>query len=177
MSARIRFNAARRCKLFVAVPLISLGMIFTLGFLGEATASASPTTEISLQTTVKAEVPISNDAAAATSDPCSGKSATYIVKNFYRGVAVYPLRCGTSTWGYNHIVIGHAYDPAAITVTVSLGEAVIGVQAFLYTANVCPTSQYYVVYNTGALNGNGVQPQGIITAYPITSEDAATAAC
>jgi hypothetical protein len=104
-------------------------------------------------------------AKVAAASPCAGQSASHIVQNFYRGPAVYPLRCGTSTWGYNHL-IKHGYNPSLIALTVARGTADPIFQTFTYVLDmVCPTPVYGVWYNEGALNGNGVRPQGIITAY------------
>jgi hypothetical protein len=85
---------------------------------------------------------------------------------------VYPLRCGTSTWGYIHLVDGHEYDPSAISVTVARGaqDSIFQIFTYVISGNTCPTVTYKVVYNDGALNGNGVRPQGIITAYPVVTE-------
>jgi hypothetical protein len=58
---------------------------------------------------------------AAAASPCAGKSQSYILAKYKRGSVVYPLRCGTSTWGYIHLVDKHEYDPSAISVTVSRG--------------------------------------------------------
>jgi len=119
---------------------------------------------------------------AATANPCSGRSHSYIVHRFFRGPAVYPLRCGTSTWGYTHLIRGHEYDPSAIALTIARGQPdpILQIFTFDIAANTCPTVTYRVVYNDGPLNGVGVRPQGIITAYPVVSEfapDAKEPAC
>jgi hypothetical protein len=90
------------------------------------------------------------------------------VQTFIRGPEVFPLRCGTSTCGYIHLVASHDYDPSMIAVTVSQG-AQLPLNVFQYQVPQCPPSWYRVVYNQGALNGTGVRPQGIITAYPTTT--------
>lgn len=110
-------------------------------------------------------------AAAQAADPCKGKSQTYIVRTFIRGPEVFPLRCGTTTWGYNHLVYReHDYNPALIALTVARGSAPVPGEQVLqwkWSSMTCPTYNYTytVVYNQGALNGKGVRPQGIITAY------------
>jgi hypothetical protein len=111
---------------------------------------------------------------AATANPCCGRSHSYIVQRFFRGPAVYPLRCGTSTWGYVHLIRGHEYYPSAIALTVARGQQdpVFQIFTFVITGNTCPIVTYKVVYNDGPLNGNGVRPQGIITAYPVVTESA-----
>jgi hypothetical protein len=59
-----------------------------------------------------------------------------------------------------------------IALTISRGSGPLA-GVFTYTTQACPSSTYRVVENSGALNGNGVRPQGIITAYFVT-EDAAS---
>ncbi|GGP95674.1 hypothetical protein [Streptomyces melanogenes] len=101
--------------------------------------------------------------AAATADPCAGKSETYVIKTYTRNFQAVPLRCGTSTWGYRHIVAKHGFDDGQIANTVARGRQSFG---FYYTnLNQCPPMTFKVVFNDGALGGTGVRPQGIITAY------------
>jgi hypothetical protein len=147
-----------RLKVIVATLGLSLATTVGLGFPSAVSAvAASP----------------ARSAAAAAANPCAGRTASHIVKNFYRGPAVYPLRCGTSTWGYNHL-IKHGYDPSSIALTVARGTQSLVRQQFTYSTNTCPSFTYIVAFNTGALNGNGVRPQGIKTAF---QEGAAAQAC
>jgi hypothetical protein len=113
----------------------------------------------------------SSSTTATAADPCAGRSQTYIVQTFFRGPAVYPLRCGTSSWGYIHLVAGHEYDPSMIAVTVAQGT-IQPLNVIDYWTQTCPSRGFRVVYNDGALNGTGVRPQGIITAYPLTAASA-----
>ena len=115
--------------------------------------------------------PTSSSTTATAADPCAGRSQTYIVRTFFRGPAVYPLRCGTSSWGYIHLVAGHEYDPSMIALTVAQGT-IEPLNVIDYWTQTCPSRGYRVVYNDGALNGTGVRPQGIITAYPLDSASA-----
>lgn len=116
-------------------------------------------------------------ASPAATSPCKGKSETHIVRKFFRGPEVFPLRCGTSTWGYLHLAPKHGYDPSMIALTISRGSGpFLGV--FTYTTMTCPSHTYQVVENAGALHGTKVRPQGIITAFWITPSSAAgRAAC
>jgi hypothetical protein len=158
-----------RPKVIVAALGLSLVTTAGLGLPGAGTAlAASPAAAGSVATASAAK-----SVTPAAASPCAGRSKTYIVKKFFRGPAVYPLRCGTSTWGYNHL-IKHGYNPSSIALTVAQGTQIIGKQKFVYSSNSCPSFTYDVVFNTGALNGNGVQPQGIITAY---QETASARAC
>jgi hypothetical protein len=153
---RMRSYRTRRLTL----PLLAVACVIGL-LSGTASASTAPT----------AAMP------AATANPCSGRSHSYIVQRFFRGPAVYPLRCGTSTWGYIHLIRGHEYDPSAIALTIARGQPdpILQIFTFDIAANTCPTVTYKVVYNDGPLNGIGVRPQGIITAYPVVSESASGA--
>ena len=132
--------------------------------------------------TASASIAASAAMPATTANPCSGRSHSYIVQKFFRGPAVYPLRCGTSTWGYTHLVRGHDYYPSAIALTIARGrpDPVFQIFTFVISGNTCPIVTYKVVYNEGPLNGNGVRPQGIITAYPVVTgpaPDAKEPAC
>lgn len=126
---------------------------------------------IALQMTAHASVPTTY---------CSGHSYTYIVKNYYRGSAARPLRCGTTSWGFNHIKgrWNSAFD-ANIALTISRGESVAdyqqdgGSRIYALFNNYC-NELFRVIYNGGAYNGYGVRPQGIITAYYITNSAIAT---
>jgi hypothetical protein len=105
---------------------------------------------------------------------CNSHAYTYVVKNYSRGSARLPLRCGTTTWGFRHIT--HRWNAAfdsKIALTISRGEAVRDVQqdggSAIYALfdNRC-NELFRVIYNGGAYRGNGVRPQGIITAYDRT---------
>ncbi|MFI9809496.1 hypothetical protein ACIHEJ_35030 [Streptomyces sp. NPDC052301] len=41
---------------------------------------------------------------------CRHHSRTYIVRTYYRGPSKYTLRCGTKTWGWRHIKLGHGWN-------------------------------------------------------------------
>lgn len=103
--------------------------------------------------------------ASASTPPstfCNGKSYQTVVKVYYRGAAAYPMRCGTTSWGFVHIQNGGhwtADTDASIAQVISRGYFDAGVWNF----RTCPN--FRVPYNGGALNGNGISPQGIITAY------------
>jgi hypothetical protein len=95
-----------------------------------------------------------------------------VVKNYYRGSAPRPLRCGTATWGFLHIT--HRWNSAfdsGIALTISRGEEVGDLQqdggSSIYALfdNKC-NEIFRVIYNGGAWRGaTTVSPQGIITAY------------
>jgi hypothetical protein len=150
---------------------LSLSAALTFSLSSASSALAAPSAA-SHSSSVAAPRAAASIAAAAAADPCSGKSQTKVVTTFIRGPEVFPLRCGTTTWGYNHIVYrDHNYDPALIALTISRGsQPVPGEQVLQYKweSETCPVNYKYtytVVYNQGALNGNGVRPQGVITAY------------
>lgn len=102
---------------------------------------------------------------------CHGKSQTKVVKTYRRGAGRYALRCGTSSWGFNHIT--HRWSSSfdsKMALTFAYGEDVRDVQQdggsniFALFDNRCH-QLFRIIYNGGALHGNGVRPQGVITAY------------
>jgi hypothetical protein len=102
---------------------------------------------------------------------CGGRSYTYVVKNYNRGAASLPLRCGTSTWGFNHVTArwNGSFD-ANIALTISRGEEVSdrqedgGSAIYALFDDRC-RELFRVIYNGDAYRGNDVRPQGVITAY------------
>ncbi len=157
----------------LAVLGASLSAALCTSLLGASSAVAAPAAAAS---PARPAAATAASVFPAASDPCKGRSQTYVVTRFYRGPGVYPLRCGTTTWGYNHLVYReHDYNPALIALTLARGsQPVPGVQVIQYKWNseTCPDFEYTytVVYNEGALNGTGVRPQGIITAYESAQE-------
>jgi len=103
---------------------------------------------------------------------CDGRAYTYVAKNYYRGVQVLPPRCGTSTWGLRHLVERGRWDS---TFDSKAAEAVSrgddgGVYGYRLWKNQCPrTVDFRVIYNWGAYNGDGVRPQGVVTAYWVST--------
>jgi hypothetical protein len=88
---------------------------------------------------------------------------------YHRGSGAYPLRCGGLSWGFVHLIEGT--HPHEWNSTVNSEIANVIARGF-YDAGVfnwrsCPN--FRVPYNGGALNGNGVRPQGVITAYASSS--------
>jgi hypothetical protein len=186
--SRRRGITVRRSKVAIAALGLSLSTALTLGLPSASTALAAPSTSAGTSASSGAVKVVStavpqNMSAARASDPCKGKSQTYVVRTFIRGPEVFPLRCGTNTWGYNHLVYrAHDYNPALIALTVARGSAPVPGEQVLqwkWHTLTCPTYNYTytVVYNQGALNGHGVRPQGIITAYEsVTVTNTANAA-
>jgi hypothetical protein len=93
---------------------------------------------------------------------CNGKSANTVVAVYHRGSGAYPLRCGGSSWGFVHLLKGHAWNA---TVNSEIANVIARgyYDAGVFNWRLCPN--FRVPYNGGALNGTGVRPQGIITAY------------
>ena len=114
---------------------------------------------------------VDSAAASVPGTYCNKRSYKTVVKKYSRGAARLPLRCGTSTWGFKHIT--HRWNAAfdsKIALTIARGEKVKDLQQDGGTAiyalfnNKC-VELFRVIYNGGAYRGNGVRPQGIITAY------------
>lgn len=112
--------------------------------------------------------------ASVSTSWCNGKSYKTVVKTYTRGSGKYPLRCGTTSWGFNHITQRwNASFDAKIALTISRGEDVGDIQQdggsniFALFNDKC-TELFRVIYNGRAYKGNDVSPQGIITAYDRT---------
>lgn len=118
--------------------------------------------------------PASASHASVPTSYCAHRSYKSVVRNYTRGGGHYPLRCGTATWGFKHITHrwNAAFD-AKIALTIARGEQVADVQqdggtAIFALFNDRCTELFRVIYNGGAYRGNGIRPQGIITAYDRT---------
>lgn len=139
----------RSLKKFVATGAFVFGLL-TPGL----TAVASPAV---------ASVGTTPQAASTTICPPSQSYAS-IVKNYYRGSTIFPLRCGNGAFGYRHFSDRwNAEFSSMITLTVSRGVSG-GTGVLYYIPRACASPTFKVVYNLGAYNGNGIRPQGIITA-------------
>ncbi|WP_282794025.1 hypothetical protein [Streptomyces sp. CC224B] len=110
---------------------------------------------------------------ATKADPCKGKHYSKVAYTFYRGPSKIPLRCGTKTWGYKHIVNHGRWSTAfknKINDTLWKGHEVRPGVVYRYKPGTgCtpnPKKNFKVVYNKGPLGGKpgGLTPQGIITA-------------
>jgi hypothetical protein len=112
--------------------------------------------------------------AASASDPCKRQHYSKVAYTFWIGPSKMPLRCGTQTWGYNHIVARGRWSTSfknKISDTLFNGyEASPGVYYRYKVGTGCsskpPTKNFKVVVNKGPLGGRpgGLTPQGIITA-------------
>lgn len=119
-------------------------------------------------------VTVVSAAEAVPLNACDGQSYTKLVANYHRGTALYGMRCGTTSWGFIHVKPrwNTTFD-SNIALTISRGEDVADVEQdggsviFALFDNSC-NELFRVIYNGGAYNGNGIRPQGIITAYYIT---------
>jgi hypothetical protein len=112
--------------------------------------------------------------ASVSKTYCNGRSYKHVVKTYHRGTAALPLRCGKASWGFHHLTHrwNAAFD-ATIALTIARGESANDVQGdggsklYVLFNNRC-VEVFRVIYNGGAYLGNGIKPQGIITAYPPT---------
>jgi hypothetical protein len=138
-------------------------------------------------------LPLSVESAAASSGPeivagvaanaCTGKPAKTIVKKYYRGPAVVPLRCGTSTWGYKHLVKRGRWSgnfSKKINTTIWSGTIAVdqpGERTYERKFTGCPPRTLFkVVTNPGPYGRDPrIKPQGVVTAYKPAS--LASAAC
>jgi hypothetical protein len=109
--------------------------------------------------------------ASVPTSYCSGRAYSFVVKNYTRGAAGLPIRCGSTEWGFRHITArwNAAFD-ANIALTIARGEAVVDYQqdggSTIYALFDSRCNELFrVIYNGGAYLGTGVRPQGVITAY------------
>jgi hypothetical protein len=112
---------------------------------------------------------------AGAASVCVGQPATKIVKWYiarvpYRNV---PLRCGTATYGYNHVVARWISDPPYdynISSTVAHPQWTTGAGSsvtFEAYASRCPGGIFRVVVEySNYADGN---PKGFITAYNVSA--------
>ncbi|MEU0242783.1 hypothetical protein ABZ192_00360 [Streptomyces sp. NPDC006235] len=113
-------------------------------------------------------------AAVSASNPCKSKHYSKVAYTFYIGPSKMPLRCGTKTWGYNHIVERGRWSTSfknKISDTLFNGyERTPGVYYRYKVGTGCsskpPRKNFKVVVNKGPLGGKpgGLTPQGVITA-------------
>ncbi|MEV6792068.1 hypothetical protein AB0M87_08740 [Streptomyces sp. NPDC051320] len=120
----------------------------------------------------------SSSQSAAAANPCKRQNYRKVVFTFYRGPQKVLLRCGTKSWGYNHIAAHGRWNQSfknKIADTLWKGyQTSPGVIYRYKPSNTCkpkPVKNFKVVMNSGPYGGGGnVSPQGIITAtYEYTS--------
>lgn len=126
-----------------------------------------------VELTAAAAFPVVAD-PKVSSDVCSGRSHTYVVKKYHRAGAVLPLRCGKSSWGYRHLKFQrhrwNASFDSMIALTISRGIRVPDYQqdggSDIFSLNDGRCRELFrVIYNGAAYLGGEVRPQGVITAY------------
>ena len=110
--------------------------------------------------------------SASAADRCKGKSEAHIVKKYYRGPLAIPLRCGTKTWGYRHLVERGRWSASfdkKINHAIWRGteKLIPGGRWHFYMEAMPPCSKHFgVLDNPNAYGKNPrINPQGIITAY------------
>ncbi|MFJ2774788.1 hypothetical protein [Streptomyces sp. NPDC087300] len=121
--------------------------------------------------------------AGVASNACTGKPAKTIVKKYYRGPTMVPLRCGTNTWGYKHLVkrgrwssnFGKKISQTVWSGTITVDEP--GELTYERKFVGCPPRTLFkVVTNPGPYGrDHRIKPQGVVTAYKPSS--LASSAC
>lgn len=104
---------------------------------------------------------------------CDGHAMSYIAKYYYRGPSAIPLRCGSISWGYRHLVERGRWNftfDAMIAEAVSRGTVkptVGGRWHYIKLNNSCGGPPYFSVLDNPLAYGANpkINPQGIITAY------------
>ncbi|MGH3585505.1 MAG: hypothetical protein ACRDQ0_04190 [Pseudonocardia sp.] len=108
---------------------------------------------------------------------CNDKSRESVVKIYHRGGVSVPLRCGTDTWGLNHIVSrGRWGDTFSAQIAQTIARGTVSRDGTVYAAfdDDC-NEPFRIIVNSGALHGTEFAPQGIVTAYHISPGPQATA--
>ncbi len=67
-----------------------------------AAAGATVLSTVPIPANASTEMPAGTTASA--SNPCKSQHYSKVAYTFWIGPSKMPLRCGTKTWGYNHIV-------------------------------------------------------------------------
>ncbi|MFG2895212.1 hypothetical protein [Streptomyces sp. NPDC048248] len=105
------------------------------------------------------------------------------MSKYYRGVKLAAvLRCGTSKWGYRHLVSKGRWSTSfgkKISRTVATGAVDYqgpGQVIYVDRRNQCPPKEVFrVIVNPGPYNvDHRINPQGVITAYRPTNAASAT---
>lgn len=109
--------------------------------------------------------------ASAPAGTCQAKSETSVVRVYNRGGKAIPLRCGTLTYGFNHIVArgrwGDLFD-SDIALTIARGEESTDGTVYAWFDDRC-VETFRVIVNPGPIGRSGFRPQGVITAYRVIS--------
>lgn len=128
----------------ISVALVALSIVSTIAFSGTASASVPPTF-------------------------CNGKSEESVVVNYRRGSLVLPLRCGTQTYGFRHVVARGRWNAdfdSRIAEAIARGQQ--SKDKTIYSIfNADCLELFRVVVNPGPIGRDGFRPQGVITAYPL----------
>lgn len=104
---------------------------------------------------------------------CKRNPRNHILKRYYRGPAVYSLRCGTTTWGWKHIKTRHGWNA---TMDKRIGAAFWSGQPngrggfSTYTAT-CPSKEKF-----RTIIGTPAGTNDLLTAYTVNAT-ALAAAC
>ncbi|MEU8919091.1 hypothetical protein [Streptomyces nigrescens] len=127
-----------------------------------ASALALPTASSASAQTIKP----AGVAVSGVDEACRSHGRNFVVRQYFRGVAKYTLRCGTSTWGWKHIKKRHGWNNGMdrkISSAISAG-APNGRGGFsLYTAQCPPVEKFRTLIGTPA----GIND--LLTAYNVTN--------
>ncbi|MGD3109521.1 hypothetical protein [Streptomyces sp. YGL11-2] len=97
---------------------------------------------------------------------CKHNGRNYIVRQYFRGVQRYTLRCGTTTWGWKHIKLRHGWNAGMdgkINNAIANG-APNGRGGFSIYTNQCPPVERFrtIIGTPAGLND-------VLTAYNVTN--------
>lgn len=102
--------------------------------------------------------------AAAPPNFCDGKSEGAVVRTYNRGSVAIPLRCGTATYGFRHVVQRGRWSDSfdsRVAQTIARGT-VNGAGTIDAEFDDRCVERFRVVVNQGAIGGNGFRPQASV---------------
>lgn len=109
--------------------------------------------------------------ASAPVYSCQAKSEASVVAVYSRNTLAIPLRCGTLNYGFNHLVARGRWSDvfdSDIALTIARGEQSADGTVYAWFDDNC-TETFRVIVNPGPIGGSGFRPQGVITAYEVSS--------
>ncbi|MEU0054615.1 hypothetical protein [Streptomyces sp. NPDC006309] len=149
-----------------ALSAVAVGSALLLPAAGSASA-----TSVNTSGDASASASASGGSATAVSfdAKCRSHNRKYVLKKYYRRVPVgpptfYTLRCGTKTWGWKHIKLGHGWNSTMdrkITAAIGTGDP-NGRGGYSTYLNQCPRVEKF-----RTILGTPAGTNDLLTAYNV----------
>lgn len=155
----MRSTASRAVKAALATAVLTSALVIP----ASGSASAAQNADVS-----------SNAEVSSIDAKCRSHGRNYVVRNYYRGPAVYTLRCGTTTWGWKHIKKRHGWNSTMdrkIRTAIWSGKP-NGRGGYSTYTQTCPS---YEKFRT--IIGTPAGTNDLLTAYKVTTVRGAAAKC